>query len=81
MHQAYNSPYVDERVPQVTGSIDVEERDRLLIEIGDHLFENYADIPLFELRYELVIAPNFIGEWTIPGMGAVPTHFETITAP
>ena len=81
VHQAYNSPYVDERVPQVTGSIDVEERDRLLIEIGDHLFENYADIPLFELRYELVIAPNFIGEWTIPGMGAVPTHFETITAP
>jgi hypothetical protein len=47
--------------------------------IGDHLQEEFADIPLFWFRNEVFANPKVIGDWTYPGPAAGrSSHFESI---
>ncbi len=59
-----------------------QERQRLARSIGDHLFEEFADIPMFWFANEVLANPKVVGEWVYPGLAAGrSTHFELIKAP
>ena len=77
----FEDPFIDERYLQLTQTVDPNERQRLAREIGDHLFEEFADIPLLLLYNEVVANPKVVAGWTYPGPGAGrSTHFHLLKA-
>ena len=60
-------------------SSDAAHRAKLLQSIGDHLQEEFADIPLFWFRNEVFANPKIVGDWVYPGPAAGrSSHFELI---
>ena len=58
-----------------------EERQHLTRAIGDHLYEEFADIPLFWFANEVVVNPKVVASWVYPGIGAGrSTHFHLVKA-
>ena len=58
-------------------AVDKAERARLLREIGDHKFNEFADMPLFWLFAEAGVNPKYISEYTFPGsITGFFTHLE-----
>ena len=61
--------------------MDPQERQRVAREIGDHLFEEFATIPLLSIHNEVAVNPKVVAEWTYPGPGAGrTTHFYLLKA-
>jgi ABC-type transport system substrate-binding protein len=76
---AYEHPYIEERLAQLGTVVDMKERARLLREIGDHKFFEFADMPMFWLRAEAGVNPKFIAEYTFPGsITGFFTHLEYV---
>ena len=44
---SYEHPFIEERLEALSKVVDRAERARLLREIGDHKFNEFADMPLF----------------------------------
>lgn len=77
----FEDPFIDERYTQLTQTVDPQERQRLAREIGDHLYAEFADIPLLLLYNEVVANPKVVAGWTYPGPGAGrTTHFHLVKA-
>jgi ABC-type transport system substrate-binding protein len=77
----YENEFIDKTYNALTQSVKPEERERLARAIGDHLFEEFADIPLFWFRNEVVANPKVVGDWVYPGIAAGrSTHFHLIKA-
>src|SRR5712691_9814727 len=76
---AYEHPYIEERLAALEKTVETPERARLLREIGDHKFNEFADMPLFWLRADAAVNPKFIAEYTFPGsITGFFTHLEYI---
>jgi hypothetical protein len=75
----YEHPFIDERLEALEKVVEPAERARLLQEIGDHKFTEFAEIPLFWLFAEATVNPRYIGEYTFPGVitGSF-THLEYV---
>ena len=59
--------------------VDTAERTRLLREIGDHKFNEFAEIPLFWLFAEATVNPKYIAEYAFPGViTGYFTHLEYV---
>ncbi len=59
--------------------VDWVGRARLLSEIGDHKFNEFAELPLFWLYAEAAVNPKYIAEYTFPGtITGYFTHLEYI---
>jgi hypothetical protein len=59
--------------------VEPRERARLLREIGDQKFNEFAEMPLFWLFAEAVINPKLIAEYVFPGViTGYYTHLEYI---
>ena len=58
---------VNENYKNFVASVDLAERDRLLRETGNHLYEQYATVPLVALNVEFVINPEVIAEYKTSG--------------
>ena len=59
--------------------MDPKERQRLARAIGDHLYDEFADIPLFWFANEVVANPKIVTEWVYPGLAAGrSTHFHLV---
>ena len=77
----YENEFVDKTYDAWTKAIDPKERQQIARAMGDHFFEEYADIPLFWFNNEVMANPKVVGEWTYPGLGAGrSTHFHLIKA-
>ncbi len=75
----YEHPFIDERLEALTTVVDSAERARLLREIGDHKFNEFAEIPLFWLDAEAAVNPKYIAEYTFPGIiTGYFTHLEYV---
>ena len=73
---------LDKTYAALTSAVNPQERQRLARSIGDHLFEEFADIPMFWFANEVLANPKMVGEWVYPGLAAGrSTHFELIKAP
>src|SRR5919108_2858604 len=76
---AYEHPFIEQRVDALGRVVDPVERARLLREIGDHKFNEFADIPLYWLFAEAAVNPKFIADYEFPGtIVGYFTHLEYI---
>jgi len=76
---SYEHPYIEERLEALGKAVDKAERARLLREIGDHKFNEFADMPLFWLAAEAGVNPKYIAEYHFPGsITGFFTHLEYI---
>jgi peptide/nickel transport system substrate-binding protein len=76
---AYEHPFIEERIDALGRAVDSVERARLLREIGDHKFNEFADIPLYWLFAEATVNPKFIADYEFPGtIVGYFTHLEYI---
>ncbi|MDH3286586.1 MAG: ABC transporter substrate-binding protein [Betaproteobacteria bacterium] len=75
----YEDDFLEKTFGAVQKSTDAEERNRLMMAIGDHLQEEYADIPLFWFRNEVFADSKVVASWVYPGPAAGrSSHFEGI---
>jgi hypothetical protein len=76
---SYEHPYIEERLTTLGQVVDRQERARLLREIAEHKFTEFADMPLFWLYAEAGVNPKVIAEYTFPGsITGFFTHLEYI---
>jgi peptide/nickel transport system substrate-binding protein len=77
----YENEFIDKTYGDLSNAVKPADRQRLARAIGDHLFEEFADIPLFWFSNEVVANPKVVSEWVYPGLGAGrSTHFHAIKA-
>jgi peptide/nickel transport system substrate-binding protein len=75
----YEHPFIEERLEALAKVVEPGERARLLREIGDHKFTDFAEIPLFWLFAEATVNPKYIAEYVFPGViTGYFTHLEYI---
>src|SRR5919205_1800241 len=75
----YEHPFIEERLQALSTVVDAAERTRLLREIGDHKFNEFAEIPLFWLFAEAAVNPKYVAEYTFPGViTGFFTHLEYV---
>jgi ABC-type transport system substrate-binding protein len=76
---SYEHPYIEERHAALGAVVDKAERAKILREIGDHKFNEFADMPLFWLHAEAGVNPKYIAEYTFPGsITGFFTHLEYV---
>lgn len=75
----YESDFIEERVQQLGVTADPSARDSILREVGNHLYEEYATVPLFWLRSFFVLNPNVVSEYRTSG-AAPPRNLEYVKA-
>jgi ABC-type transport system substrate-binding protein len=79
--RTYEHPFIDQKYEALVETTDPEARERLAREVGDYLFEQMPDIPLFLLFNEVVANPKVVSSWTYPGTGGGrTTHFHLLKA-
>src|SRR5499433_3427507 len=75
----YEHPFIEEQLEALGKVLEPAERARLLREIGDHKFTEFADIPLFWLFAEATVNPKYIAEYVFPGViTGYFTHLEYV---
>jgi ABC-type transport system substrate-binding protein len=77
----FEDEFIDKHYLALAQTVNPEERQRLTRTIGDHLFDEFPDIPLFWFYNEVVANPKVVADWTYPGIGAGrSTHFHMLKA-
>jgi ABC-type transport system substrate-binding protein len=75
----YEHEFIEKTFNEVANSADAAHRAKLLQSIGDHVQEEFADIPLFWFSNEVFANAKVVGSWTYPGPAAGrSSHFELI---
>jgi hypothetical protein len=76
---AYEHPYIEARLEALNKVVDRGERARLLREIGDHKFNEFASMPLFFLYADATVNPKYVAEYVFPGViTGFFTHLEYV---
>ena len=76
---SYEHPFIEQRMEELGRVLALGERARLLREIGDDKFTEFADMPLFWLFAEAAVNPKYIAEYVFPGViTGYFTHLEYI---
>ncbi len=81
--KAYETNLQDGNYEKFLGlaTVDQEEIDLLIREIGDDRFYNFADIPFFWFRLTVMFNPDVVESWTFPGTGSSKTsHWDLLKA-
>jgi ABC-type transport system substrate-binding protein len=77
----FEDEFLDKHYLALTKSVNPEERQRLARAIGDHLYDEFADMPLIWFYNEVVVNPKVVADWQYPGLGAGrSTHFHLLKA-
>ena len=63
----YSDDVVNQNYQKFLASVDLAERDQILRDTGNHLYEQYATVPLVALNVEFVINPDVIAEYKTSG--------------
>ena len=61
------TPAADAKFLEVRSASTAAEQDRLLRELGNIVYDSYADFPLYYLPAEVVVNPEYVDEWVWPG--------------
>jgi ABC-type transport system substrate-binding protein len=77
----FEDEFIDKTYLALRDSANPDERNRLAMAIGDHLYDEFADIPLIWFYNEVVVNPKVVADWQYPGIGAGrSTHFHLLKA-
>ena len=63
----FENPDIDSKYETAAASVDVDEITRLIREMNEIKFDQYATIPLAWLPFQLVVNPDVVGEYVFPG--------------
>jgi peptide/nickel transport system substrate-binding protein len=63
----YDSDFLDPAVDKLNQTVNPAERERMIREIGNHLFEEIGTIPLFWTIPQYVTDPRTVGEFVTTG--------------
>mgnify|MGYP002628947547 CR=1 FL=1 len=75
----FEDDFLEKTFGEVGKTSDPAKRSQLMQSIGNHLQDEYADIPLFWFANEVFANPKVVGEWVYPGPAAGrSSHFELI---
>jgi ABC-type transport system substrate-binding protein len=76
---AYEHPFIEERLEALDKAVLPQDRARLLREISDHKFHEFASIPMFWLLADASVNPKVIAEYVFPGsITGFFTHLEYV---
>jgi hypothetical protein len=76
---AYEHPAIEARLAALDTVVEPAARGRLLREMGDHKFQEFADMPLFWLYAEAGVHPQYVAEYIFPGsITGFFTHLEYV---
>ena len=76
---SFEHPFIDERLEALGQAVDPGTRARLLREIGDYKFTEFAEMPMFWLFAEAAVNPKYVAEYTFPGViTGFFTHLEYV---
>ena len=76
---SYEHPFIEQRIAELGQVLAPAERARLLREIGDHKFTEFAEMPMFWLFAEAAVNPKYIAEYVFPGViTGYFTHLEYV---
>ena len=67
-YQGWEDDWTSARVSEMIGSSNAEERDRIARKVFNYLFEQYNDIPLFQVFTQIAVNPDVISGWQFPGV-------------
>ena len=76
---AYEHPDIDKLYQLLSQTIEPGRRQAILRNLGNHKYQNYADIPLFWLKAEVGVNPDQVRDYVFPG--SIPgsfTHLEYV---
>jgi hypothetical protein len=77
----FEDEFIDKHYLALSQAVNPEERQRLARAIGDHLFDEFADMPLIWFYNEVAVNPKAVADWQYPGLGAGrSTHFHLLKA-
>lgn len=77
----FENEFLEKHYLALAQTTDPEERHRLARGIGDHLYNEFADIPLIWFYNEVAVNPQVVAGWQYPGLGAGrSTHFHLLRA-
>jgi ABC-type transport system substrate-binding protein len=84
-HDGIPATYVNEftmgKYDELTGSHKSEDRDQVMRELGDGLYENFSSMPLFWFPAILALNPNVVAEYIFPGnRREIYSHLEYVKA-
>ncbi len=80
VHQ-YETDSIVQTWEELSLTLDPSERDRLIREIGNEKYDNFAIVPLLWIFFQVAIDPDIIAEYKFPGTAASNfSHLETIKA-
>jgi ABC-type transport system substrate-binding protein len=75
----FEDDFIEKTFSEVLQSTDSKKRHELMQKIGDHILEEFGDIPLFWFRNEVFANPKVVDSWVYPGPAAGrSSHFELI---
>jgi peptide/nickel transport system substrate-binding protein len=77
----FEDEFIEKNYLALTQTVNPEERQRLARAVGDHVYDEFADIPLIWFYNEVAVNPKVVADWQYPGIGAGrSTHFQTLKA-
>ena len=77
----FEDEFIDKHYLALRDTVDPAERQRLARAIGDHLYDEFPDMPLIWFYNEVVVNPKVVADWKYPGLGAGrSTHFHLLKA-
>lgn len=63
----YEDDFMDEYVPMLQKEVNPLERNRIAKAMGNHLFDEFAEMPLFWFPHTIVVDPEVVSDWIYPG--------------
>ena len=67
-YQGWEDDWTSAHVSKMIASSNAEERDRIARKVFNYLFEQYNDIPLFQVFTQVAVNPDVISGWQFPGV-------------
>ncbi|MYB07430.1 MAG: ABC transporter substrate-binding protein, partial [Gemmatimonadetes bacterium] len=77
----YESDRIEELIAEYRQELVPEQREASAREVFEYAFEQYIELPMFEIFTQVAANPDTVGGWTYSGSaGSVVSHWELIEA-
>ena len=74
-------PEVDRLFGELRGTLDEKKQEELYRQVGEVMFTQHANLPLFWTSTEAMVNPKFVADYVFPGsISGAWTHIENIKA-
>ena len=78
-YQGWEDDWTSAHVSAMLASFNAEERDRIARKVFNYLFEQYNDVPLFQVFTQVAVNPEVVSGWQFPGVTSSGTgHYHLI---